>query len=147
MYSSARLAPFVLLFAAAAAVAVFAVPVEVDDPAPPVADATDVLLQEVTRRSAMKRALVDDLAAGRRELAEVAARFAALDTDRPWHTLVVQNERGATLGERYCRVVLGHVESALARDPRKRAVLARLDAELARFVADGATLPEVSGCP
>ena len=147
MYSSARLAPFVLLFAAAAAVTVFAVPMEVDDPAPPTADPTDVLLQELTRRSAVKRALVDDLTAGRRGLAEVAARFAALDVDRPWHTLVVQNQVGATVGERYCRVVLGHVESALARDPQKQAVLARLDAELARFADDGATLPELAARP
>jgi len=147
MYSSARLAPFVLLFAAAAAVTVFAVPMEVDDPAPPTADPTDVLLQELTRRSAVKRALIDDLAAGQLGLAEVAARFAAMDAGRPWHTLVVRNQAGATVGERYCRVVLSHVDSALARDPRKRALLDRLDAELARFVDDGAQLPEASGGP
>jgi hypothetical protein len=147
MHSTARCAPFVLMFAAATAAIVFPVPQDADEPAPMVADGTDALLAELSRRSAIKQALVEDLATGRRSLADVAVRFAAMDVDRPGHTLVVQYYQGTTIGERYCRVVIGHVDAALSRDPRKCGVLIRLDAELARFIADGGRLPEVTGLP
>jgi hypothetical protein len=147
MHSTARLAPFVLLFAAAVAVAVVAVPQDVDEPLPPAADPTDALLADLGRRSATKRELIADLADGRRTLVDVAARFAALDADRPGHMLVVQYYPGATLGERYCRVVMGHAEAALEGDPRRRPVLARLDAELAGVVAAGRRLTDIAGAP
>jgi hypothetical protein len=60
-----------------------------------------------------------------------------MDADRPCHLLAVRQYAGATTRERYCRVVIGHVEAALRVDPRWPAVRARLDAELAAVAANG----------
>jgi hypothetical protein len=147
MHSTTRLAPFVLLFAAAAAVTIHVIPQEVDEPSPAVTDSTDALLAELARRSAVKRELIGELADGRRTLAEVAARFAAMDVDRPWHTLIMRNYSGATNGERYCRVVIGHTDAALNADPRRRSVLTRLNAELEQVIAAGGRLPDIGGQP
>src|SRR4051794_10480749 len=113
-----HLAWLVLFVTGVAAVALFqAGPEDADDlPAGAVVDAApdglDDQLAEVKRRAVIKRALVDDLIAGRRRLAEAAARFEDMDADRPGHILAVRHHGGATAAERYCRVVIAHVDGA-----------------------------------
>ncbi len=128
---------FVLALTVAAAVAVFAArPDGGDEPAPDEADdGAAALLADAKRRCAAKRELVEELVAGRRTLAEVAARFAALDADRPGYGPPTWFHPDAPPAERYCRLVISHVEAVLRGDYRRRAVLARLDAELAAAVA------------
>jgi hypothetical protein len=139
-----HLGSIVLALTGLAAVAVFAAePADIDEEQPAIAevktppDGYDALLAEVRRRSAIKRDLVDELIAGRRRLADVAAVFEAMDADRPGHILMVRHYPGATARERYSRVVIGHVAAALRHDPRWPAVRDRLAAELAEVAAGG----------
>jgi hypothetical protein len=128
-------------------VVVFAAPpAEVPEPIPP-DDGYSVQLQEVDRRLAIKQSLVKDLAAGRRGLRDVAARFADLDRGRREIESAVNNFPGATAGERYCRLVIGHVDAAINDDGRRSAVLARLDAELTAILAGGGRVPSVGSSP
>jgi hypothetical protein len=138
-----HLAWLVLFVTGVAVVAVFqAGPEDADElPTGAVVDAApdglDDQLAEVKRRAVIKRALVEDLIAGRRRLAAAAARFEEMDADRPGHILAVRHYAGATTAERYSRVVIARVDGALNGDPRRRLVLDRLAVELADVVAAG----------
>jgi predicted secreted protein len=147
MCHSQRLGLIVLALSAVAAVAVFAAPpVEEPDPAPP-DDAYTARLAEVDGRLEIKRGLIADLADGRRKLADVTARFAALDAGRPEVESAADCYPGATAGERYCRLVINHVDAALQDDRRQPAVLDRLNRELAAAVTAGGRLPSAGPFP
>jgi hypothetical protein len=91
----------------------------------------------------IKRDLVTDVAGGRRTLEEVAARFAALDAGRPEVESAADGFPGVTAGERYCRLVISHVDAALLDDRRRSGVLDRLNRELGTSLAAGRRLPSI----
>jgi hypothetical protein len=99
----------------------------------------------VRRRIAAKKALVEELIAGRVGLAEVAAYFRALNADQPVYAAVIlAHWPGDSDDEKYCRNVICHVESALVRDARRGPVVRRLTDELDRMIsAGGVRLPDV----
>lgn len=89
--------------------------------------------QEVRRRIEIKDGLIAELIAGRKSLAQVSARFLALNRERPEYLDVIRaTYPGSTDEERTARNVIGYVEGELLWDktPRKAEVLARLRAEL-----------------
>lgn len=99
----------------------------VDDCAPEL----DARLADTRVRMAERQALVADLIAGRTDLGAVADRFRELDAGQPWAAFPTANVPGRTPRERYGRLVVSHVRAALPDDPRRAAVIRRLEAEVA----------------
>jgi hypothetical protein len=130
------------LYLVAAAVIYLAPADEVAEPVAPANDEFPQRLAAASLRAATRRALVDELIAGRRRLADVAARFKALNSGCSARFEAVRRWPEATDGERYSRDVILFVETMLPdADPGRSAVLARLDAELAEVIATGGQLP------
>jgi hypothetical protein len=164
MVQSNRLALVVLAFTAVAAAAVYAIHpddaeiTEIKDiwaaeeaemarpiEDPPAFDATNAGMEAARKRSAEKHQLVEGLIAGRRSLVEVAARFHALDVDRPNYEARVRSYGGATLGEQCCRAVIAFTDAAIIKDPRRGRILACLNAELNQMIAEGGQIPNGGG--
>jgi len=90
---------------------------------------------EIRRRIAVKEALVAELIDGHVSLADVTARFLAINATRPHYMAAIrQSFPGATDQEKTARNVISY---ALARAPAGTAdaLAARLNAELERMIA------------
>ena len=97
----------------------------------------DASATELRQRYEAKRALINDLVAGRTTLAEATAQFTILNRDRPECVEAIRrNCPGGTDEEKMARNVLGFVDAALSVEPAatRRVVRARLEAELAAML-------------
>jgi hypothetical protein len=87
---------------------------------------------EIQHRMEVKNALIENLVAGRSGLAEVTARFLALDEGRPAYMMALRNAQpGSTDEEKMARNVIGYTHPALNSLSffQRTAVLSRLEAE------------------
>jgi len=94
--------------------------------------------------------IIERLIAGEISLPEAAARFAAVESQRPLSLPNSYNAYvGSTTEEKICRQVIYYVEGILKTDPRREAVMQRLEAQLAAFLDPGPprlpTFPPDSG--
>jgi hypothetical protein len=108
------------------------------------------LSPDALARAARRRAVADDLVAGRTTLARAAAEFRALGEASPayWGLLRLQYP-GASDEECVCRNVLAGAEAALLGQPpaRRREVMGRLEAELRRHLAGAGVAPAPAPAP
>jgi hypothetical protein len=83
------------------------------------------------RRREVVRSLVSGVIEGRLSLRQAAAVLREENRLSPPHLVMhLEYGPGATEEERYGRAVLAHVRAVLDRDPRRPAVLARVEAEV-----------------